>query len=310
MVTSFISPRGSPVLQPERMRTEPVRSERLSRMTVWAIIAAALFHIALLVWLWFFSDLVFYEPPPPPVPVKVVYEEPPPPPPPPLPAPKPPPPQQAPAPQPQKPLSYRESGKDLETKALKPADTVGPQEEPPPNQGAATETAAKDKPEPAPEVPPDLQSLPMPVLPPVPDGAEKPKETVARHEPQRKPAHEARAPQVAMPRPPGIEYGEKAMSGDPYLNKVQAMIDRETFYPAQAVPLGIQGSVSFEITLGRMGELLSIAIVKSSGASILDDAAIQILRRASPFPPLPDDYPSPAVLKGGLPFYPRASPNG
>lgn len=290
------------------MRAEPVRSERFGRMALWAIIAAALFHIALFAWLWFFGDAVLYVPPPDPIPVKIV-NEPPPPPPPPLPASKPPPPQQAPAEEPQKPMSYRESGKDLETKALRPAEQIGPEEQKPtPDQGATPETQSKEQPPPAPEPQPEPQLAPL--QPPAPQGIEKPKEAVARHEPQRKPAHETRAPQPAAPRPPGIEFGDKSESGDPYLNEVQRMIDRETYYPREAAPLGIEGSVQFQIAVGRTGELLSITIVQSSGASILDDAAIQILRRASPFPPLPSDYPSPAILKGGLPFYPPGRHDG
>lgn len=311
MVTSFVSPRGSPVLQPapERMRAEPVRSERIGRMALWAVIAAALFHVALLAWLWFLGHAVLSVPPPDPIPVKIVYESPPPPPPP-LPAPKPrPPPQQAPAEEPQKPLSYRESGKDLETKALRPADQIGPEEQKPTqDQGAAPETLSQEQPQPASQRIPEPQLAP--IQPPAPQGIEKPKEAVARHEQQHKPAHETRAPQPAAPRPPGIEFGDKAESGDPYLNEVQRMIDRETYYPPQASPLGIQGTVQFQIAVGRMGELLSITIVQSSGASILDDAAIQILRHASPFPPLPSDYPSPAILKGGLPFYPTGRHDG
>lgn len=309
MVTSFDPQLRSPVLLPpeQRIRAEPARDERLSRMRRWAIPAAALFHAVLLIWLWFIDrSMMFVEQPPDSIPVKIVYEQPPPPPPPlpspPAPKPAPPPPQAAPVEQPRQSLGYRESGKDLETRAPRSADQIGPEEMPPPDRADAMQTQARDKPAPAPAPQPEQTQAPSL------GGMEMPKPMVARPEPH-KAAREARAPQPAPPRPANIELGDKAESGDPYLNQIQAMIHRVMYYPPQAGPLGLEGVVSCEIVVGRTGEILASKVVKSSGVSILDDAAIAILRRASPFPPLPRGYPDTVIIMSVIPMYP-AGPHG
>lgn len=299
---------GLPGLRPPdgRIGAGPTRNDRLSRMRRWAIAAAALFHLGLVLWLWLIGRAaMLFVPLPEPIPVRIVYEQPKPPPAlplePPPPAPKPSPLRQAPVEPAKQPLAYRESGKDLETKAPRPADQAGPQEQAPADKATAPETQARDKPAPAPQ--PEAPKAPTKA------GLEKPKPAVARPEPHQS-ARETRAPQVAPPRPPGIEEGDKAKRGDPYLNAVKARIAREMYYPPQAAPLGLRGSVQYDVIVGRMGEILSVAIVKSSGASMLDDAAVQILRRAGPFPPLPNSWPSPAHLSGNMPMYPVGQPHG
>jgi protein TonB len=309
MVTSSEPHLPSPILPPAEVlaHVETVRRERRSAMRSWAIVAAALFHVALFVWLWFVGDGAWLSVSPPPIPVHIVYEEPPPPPPPapPVTAPEPPPP--APPFEQPKQLKYRESGKDLETKALKPADTVGPEEAAPPDKADAAETATKEKPSPAPA--PVAPPEPAPAKLPSVEGLDKPKQTTARPD-QRKPAREARAPQLAPLRAPGIEFGDKAESGDPYLNKIQAMLDRERYYPPQAAPLGLQGVVYFMMVLGPMGNILVLEIEKSSGVSILDDAARDIILRAAPFPPLPNEFPSPAGIRVPIPMFPPGRSHG
>lgn len=295
-----------PALRPPdgRIWAGPAPNKRLSRMARWAIAAAALFHLGLLLWLWLIGrGAMLFVPPPEPIPLRIVYEQPKPPPaPPPEPPPKPAPPARlAPVEPPTKPLAFRESGDDRQTRAPRPADQAGPQQQAPLDQKTAPETQATDKPVPVPQ-----QEAPKA---PTEAGLEKPNPAVTPPKPHQS-AREPQAPQPAPPRPPGIEEGDKAQRGDPYLNAVKAMIARQMYYPPQAGLLGLAGSVHYDITVGRMGQILSVTIVKSSGASILDDAAIQILRRAGPFPPLPDSWPSPTHLSGNIPMYPAGRPHG
>jgi protein TonB len=58
-------------------------------------------------------------------------------------------------------------------------------------------------------------------------------------------------------------------------------------YPDEAKRLKLHGNVVLSVAIGRNGELLGSVIVNSSGSEILDNAAIEITKLASPFPPIP-----------------------
>jgi periplasmic protein TonB len=45
--------------------------------------------------------------------------------------------------------------------------------------------------------------------------------------------------------------------------------------------------------LNRAGDVIESAVTKSSGNGVLDREAVEILRRASPFPAFPDAKPGP-----------------
>ena len=57
---------------------------------------------------------------------------------------------------------------------------------------------------------------------------------------------------------------------------------------------GVEGSPTLEVAIHANGELAEVVIRRSSGSTVLDKAALDILRRASPFDPFPaelrDDY--------------------
>jgi periplasmic protein TonB len=60
-------------------------------------------------------------------------------------------------------------------------------------------------------------------------------------------------------------------------------------YPAAA--RGASGTVLVRFALNRAGEVISSEVTKSSGNGVLDREALDILRRASPFPPFPQVKP-------------------
>lgn len=55
-------------------------------------------------------------------------------------------------------------------------------------------------------------------------------------------------------------------------------------YPAEARIHKISGKLTLHVLLDHQGKVLKIQVAVSSGSSVLDDAAINILRIASPFP--------------------------
>ena len=54
---------------------------------------------------------------------------------------------------------------------------------------------------------------------------------------------------------------------------------------------GASGTVMVRFVLNRAGEVISSAVTKSSGNAVLDHEALEILRRASPFPVFPAAKP-------------------
>lgn len=60
-------------------------------------------------------------------------------------------------------------------------------------------------------------------------------------------------------------------------------------YPTEARNAGIYGTLRMLVSLEKGGTIKEVAILQSSGSTVLDDAAIRIVRMAAPFAPFPDD---------------------
>lgn len=83
-----------------------------------------------------------------------------------------------------------------------------------------------------------------------------------------------------------IETGGAALLSS-YQAQVLAHLQRFRTYPEAARSRGITGVAAVRFALGRNGQVLSVSLAHGSGASILDEAALAMVRRASPFPPFP-----------------------
>jgi len=59
-------------------------------------------------------------------------------------------------------------------------------------------------------------------------------------------------------------------------------------YPAEARQRGLHGELELTVTLARDGSVKAIDVNRSSGEPVLDKAAMQIVRLAAPFPPIPN----------------------
>ncbi|MFL1406964.1 energy transducer TonB [Marinobacter sp. M1N3S26] len=60
-------------------------------------------------------------------------------------------------------------------------------------------------------------------------------------------------------------------------------------YPPEARTQGIYGDLRLLVSLRKDGTVKEVSILESSGSSVLDDAAIRIIRLAAPFAPFPDE---------------------
>lgn len=60
-------------------------------------------------------------------------------------------------------------------------------------------------------------------------------------------------------------------------------------YPTEARRAGIYGTLRLLVSLKSDGTIKEVAILQSSGSTVLDDAAIRIVRMAAPFAPFPEE---------------------
>ena len=72
-----------------------------------------------------------------------------------------------------------------------------------------------------------------------------------------------------------------------YFSKVKERIEMNWNYPMLAQIRGEQGELLLRFTIARTGDVERVALLRSSGHSLLDEAAISAVRKASPFPPIP-----------------------
>ena len=84
----------------------------------------------------------------------------------------------------------------------------------------------------------------------------------------------------------------------PYLDRWKRKIETVgvKYFPEQGLIDGMTGSPTLEVSIGASGQLQDVIVRRTSGSRILDQAALEILRRAAPFDPFPEavrvDYDS------------------
>ncbi|KQY15259.1 TonB family protein [Rhizobium sp. Root482] len=81
------------------------------------------------------------------------------------------------------------------------------------------------------------------------------------------------------------QSGNAAVSN--YPGKVRSKLQRAFRYPAKAKREKIRGVVQVSFALSSSGSVSSVSIAKSSGSAILDQAALEAVERAAPFPAIP-----------------------
>lgn len=75
-----------------------------------------------------------------------------------------------------------------------------------------------------------------------------------------------------------------------YLRRLKEKIESIWIYPPDAAAKGVYGDLLIKFTIKKNGKLGSVELVRTSGHKDLDDAALQALRDAEPFWPLPDEW--------------------
>lgn len=74
-----------------------------------------------------------------------------------------------------------------------------------------------------------------------------------------------------------------------YQMRIINKIDQNKSYPEAARSQSLEGKVHIKFIINYDGLVKSVEIIKSSGSQILDNEAIAIIKRCSPFPPIPPE---------------------
>ena len=80
-----------------------------------------------------------------------------------------------------------------------------------------------------------------------------------------------------------------------YFASIKRKIELVWQYPYEAAAAGIQGELTLDFVIARSGTVNSVDLIRGSGSKILDDEAIQAIRKAAPFDPIPAQYKIPSL---------------
>jgi TonB family protein len=112
---------------------------------------------------------------------------------------------------------------------------------------------------------------------------------------------------AALPPGGGLRRGRAGVEGEPvpldtrdprytdYFEKIRRQIRANWVYPREAGERGIGGQLVIEFGIRKDGWLQFVELRRSSGVPVLDQYALNALKLAQPFPPVPD-----SVARGTL----------
>ena len=187
-------------------------------------------------------------------------------------------PSRAPAPVPQAPLKVV-----LQPPKPEPPPEVSPPKEPP----KAPPPAQKRLPKPAPAEKPQTSVVESPTtdrlpLPPPPEViAVEPK-------PEQKVVFVAPPPPPEPPKPQGPTAQDIEAARNGYGSLLAREFAKHKQYPRQAQARGWQGTTRVQLELDAAGNVLSTTVSVSSGHEILDQQALEMVKKVSPLPLPPD----------------------
>lgn len=159
-----------------------------------------------------------------------------------------------------------------------------PEAEPEPAPEREPEPEPEPEPAPAPLPPPDPVVAPEP-SPPPPDSVLTSAAEPMTGDPVVAPPPAEPAPPPPPP-PPAQDARAEARQAT-YFSKLLAWLDRHKHYPRTARQNRVEGVVHLHFVMDRSGKVLNFRLEQSAGAEILDAAALDMIRRADPLPPLP-----------------------
>ncbi len=144
----------------------------------------------------------------------------------------------------------------------------------------------EERPAPKPRAEPKPAPAPAPRVEDIPQSPQPPAQTPAQ------PNQASAAPQPSTGGGSGAgqsDANSSAVAKASYARLLLTRLQRAIVYPRRAQRRDIQGVVRVEVVLAASGALKTVRLVGTSGSDILDDAALELVRRVAPFPPVPHD---------------------
>jgi protein TonB len=108
---------------------------------------------------------------------------------------------------------------------------------------------------------------------------------VASEPPAVKPQHKV----SPVRKPSLISKGASPQVKQNYYSQLAAWLAKYKEYPFQAKRKRMVGVVRVQFSINKRGDLLDYRVLESSGFDLLDEAALEMLQRANPYPVIPDD---------------------
>ena len=97
----------------------------------------------------------------------------------------------------------------------------------------------------------------------------------------------------------GNRTGEEIVRS--YEQEISLWIKQHKVYPEALRNQGLEGKAVIRIRINRGGDILYSAIDTSSGNSAIDEAVLAMVKKSSPLPAVPDDYPEASQLEFLIP---------
>jgi protein TonB len=174
---------------------------------------------------------------------------------------------------------------------------------PEPRPVPTVEPRPEPRPEPRTEVRPEPQPVPRVEPPPVPVAQPRIEPVTRPVQPPAPPVAVAtvRPAPVAAPVPPSAPPQPVALKPEPsvplveprllqiYGQSISKEIKRYQKYPPLAQRRGWEGTAEVLLQIATDGKVTSITLGKSTGRSVLDEEALNMVRRASPLPQAPQN---------------------
>ncbi len=156
-----------------------------------------------------------------------------------------------------------------------------------------TQPPVTPKPKPRPEPKPEPKPIPKPI---VQEPITEPQPLV---EPIPEPLPVEDPPEVVetpapQPEPIPVESSHAPLSATAtaqYEQLLVAWLEKQKKYPRRAKRMRIEGEGWLRILINRAGQTQNVTLEQSTGNRLLDKAALEMAKRANPFPAMPDNDP-------------------